>query len=411
MRQNTIIKIIPAILTTAFLLTGCSGSSADADISIPVNKMDTCNTLMYSSLTQNEKSCYEQLIPGFQSFQEKFKVTGSTADIEKAYKALVADRPDLYQVDGYVFNTHQRLFSQEEDVIVYPNYSCTAADYVTAMETTNEKIDSWIKEFGSTADSYGISEFLFKKIAEEGEYDKRAPHGQEMSSIFTYGRAVCGGYAKAYCYALQRAGIPCVAATGELNEVSHAWDIALIGSEYYMSDPTNGDAAYTDGNKNNGKYVEYGYLNMDPALTEGYIPDEEYKQFEIKGTQYEYFNQHGCYLGEYSRDQAEVIINNARRNDEEMVSIQFGSDTAFSAAVKDLFENKYIQDMLPGDGEISYVTAESVNTVTVFLPKEVEVPSQPTPKPSQPVNPASEPIEEQTAEVPVEITVSEEGLR
>jgi transglutaminase/protease-like cytokinesis protein 3 len=92
-----------------------------------------------------------------------------------------------------------------------------------------------------------------------------------MYGVFVDGQAVCEGYAKAYQYLMNKAGIVtiyiCGKATGtDGGQTAHGWNISKINGNWYHTDCTWGDPTIVGASAEVQKAnVDYAYLNITAA--------------------------------------------------------------------------------------------------------------------------------------------------
>ena len=73
-------------------------------------------------------------------------------------------------------------------------------------------------------------------------YDVSAPRRHSASGALLDGRAVCDGYAAAFCLLAEAAGIPCLTVTGEKDGIPHAWNLVNPDGTWYHMDCAADDA-------------------------------------------------------------------------------------------------------------------------------------------------------------------------
>ncbi len=374
-----IVKLLSVAICSAAMLTGLTGCSGLAMTALPVSPvskdaitskfMTEYNKVVYKTLTSEQKSCYEIMLNGFKGFRDSIRMTGSRTDIETAYNAIVADHPELFYVSGYVYNSRSSIFAKESaEAAIYPNYSKTAAEYRDLMKAIDLEADEWLRELPEGSDDYEKSEFLFRKIVEWNSYSGVAEDGQDLMATFLTGEAVCGGYSQGYSYVMQKAGIPCATLTGTLDNVSHAWNAAVLDNDVYITDSTNGDSSYTDITRKEKEYIDFSYLNMNPEWLTDYKFDEVFSGIVPVAKKNNYFARHDRYFDMYSNDLTGKVLKSADK-DTLYLSIAYGSAEALQSALNDLFNDKKIQELFPDAGAINYLTTSRSNVLTVFIPE------------------------------------------
>lgn len=92
----------------------------------------------------------------------------------------------------------------------------------------------------------------------------------QLAKVFRGERVVCEGYAKAFKYLCDRAGVNCAIVRGDADRgdgvrISHAWNSVEIDGEWYLVDSTNNDEM-------DGRFLLIGADDPARAL---YFPDSE----------------------------------------------------------------------------------------------------------------------------------------
>ncbi len=143
----------------------------------------------------------------------------------------------------------------------------TGYEFIRRQKAFEENTTRLLREAGitDTMTDYQKAYALYQVLVANVVYNLDAGD-QGAYEAMVNGEGVCAGYAKAYVYLLQRAGIKAsyvpgqAALPGQWSQ-GHAWVIAKIDGEYYHSDPTWDD----NGSTSNFKYfnVPWSTLSSD----------------------------------------------------------------------------------------------------------------------------------------------------
>lgn len=355
------------ITTGATMLAGCSLLPNKKNVNIEPNQYQTeYNSIMYEQLTDNQKSAYNSLVTGMFNFKKEIETKASLSDIEVAYGAVVADHPELFFTDGYVYNEKKSFLGKSGFVVVFPNYTCTKDEYSALMEQVATKATDVVASIDKNGSQYDISEGLYKAVINSVTYDKNVDANQTIVSSFLKNKAACGGYSQAYSFLMQQFGIPCTTVSGTVDDQNHMWNVSIIDGELFLSDLTNGDSTLFDIKGNEVEYVNYSYLNMNPMFTSNYIQDEKYSKFEFKSLSANYYVNHGAYFESYNKDQLSSAIISAKESGLTRITIAFGSADTLRFAENDLFTNRSIQSIL-GNVNVNYTENTNMFTLTLLL--------------------------------------------
>ncbi len=173
------IAFIISILT--IILSGCSKESTNEFTTKPQGNLGKTeyNTMVYNTLTSNEQIVYDQMLTGFQNTESPIAVSGTEAEIETAYDAIIADRPDIFYVEGYVYDTQTTVLSKEvaKEGNIYPNYTCSVDEYRQYLIRIHETMDTWFHDINQMTNDYEKSKYIFTELAKHNTYNKNANQG------------------------------------------------------------------------------------------------------------------------------------------------------------------------------------------------------------------------------------------
>lgn len=281
------------LLVLCCQLVGCksntvNGISANKVIEIEKDSEDyepwvDTSKFYYSQLTDIEKSIYDAIYNSRESIinnRDFYCISGPTNIyqdyfdyINRALYAYLYDNPEariyisLYKVyTKYSSETgyYDYFFAPSPDTGHYTKYS---SEDVKKML---EEMENVSKEFvdnlsGTTTEKLiQINEWLI----EEASYDEtlNAPNTNDAYGAIIRKNCVCGGYAYAYKYIADMAGLDVLFVTGEVfydsedDSSFHAWNYAYVNGKWYLIDPTWN----INFKKSNCGY--YNYLLLDPKL-------------------------------------------------------------------------------------------------------------------------------------------------
>ena len=181
--------------------------------------------------------------------------------------AYLMDNPDLFYWD--VFSVSLSAGTQSGNYVAFLDTSRTDDPYTGHINTV-EEIDKAIKEYeaklkivvdGAKAAGKDVKtqiEYVNKYISDNVEYDfcttpdgylPEADYVDTAYGALVNGKAICGGYAKAFKAVLDRLNIPCVCIQGyscssaSSSYVAHMWNAVKLEGQWYAVDPTWNDTA------------------------------------------------------------------------------------------------------------------------------------------------------------------------
>ncbi len=373
-------KIIACLLTSAIFastFTGCAlpfgthsqQSNEDETIMLySTQETETeYNTLVYQTLTDDQKIIYNTLLDSFLNFKDTARVTGSKNDVEKAYRAISADRPDIFYVSGFVYDgADDKNDDKVTELLIYPNYICDSAEYSSYMEQVDKVVDGWLADLPQDADDYTRSKYCFDKIISNTEYNKKAKNNQNILSVFLNGKSVAGGYSSAYTYIMQKANIPCATVIGKFDDASQAWNVSKLDQDYYFTDVTNGDSSFVDALNSNTAFTNYACLNMVPSVAQRYVADGVYAEIKTASKADNYFVRENLYYSTYNESQIGEHIKTAAENGNKYLTFSFDNAEVLEQAKDYLFTKSRIVQFVD-DTTVNYISSDKYNTLTILF--------------------------------------------
>lgn len=194
------------------------------------------------------------------STDEKGEVTGSEA-LAAILSGVLNEYPDLYFV-GQMYS----LSVNSEKIVT--SLKLTYADDLDDV-AFQEEATAALASVSGIEDDLQKAVLLHDYLAVNCEYDKENCDKNTIPQVSysAYGvlvnrTAVCEGYALAYKYLLNRAGIECYMVTSE--SMNHAWNLVKLGENYYQVDVTWDDPTWDLVGRVKHTYM----LRSDNAFTE-----------------------------------------------------------------------------------------------------------------------------------------------
>ncbi|MBQ4474259.1 MAG: hypothetical protein IJM26_05290 [Lachnospiraceae bacterium] len=106
----------------------------------------------------------------------------------------------------------------------------------------DEKADGILRAMPENLSKYEKYLYLAKAVCDMTDYSFDGEYAWSMIGVFLEGKAVCQGYADAFAYLCEKAGLMCL----QINAGEHSWNLIRLDGEYYYMDPTwmDTDPAY-----------------------------------------------------------------------------------------------------------------------------------------------------------------------
>lgn len=202
----------------------------------------------YQMLDPKGQHLYRQIYANAAAYNAAFVPIEAVpvTELKNVIMAVYNDHPELFWLNTVFTCKYDRNKICAELEL---EFNMTLEELTTSSKTfyniTNE-ILSQVQNLGVFEKESRLHDILIERV----EYDKGADKNQSAYSALVDGKSVCAGYARAYQYLMQRAGIPCFYCTGYAG-TDHAWNIVGLDDGYYNVDVTWDD---TEGG-------QYDYFN------------------------------------------------------------------------------------------------------------------------------------------------------
>lgn len=329
-------------LITAFLwLSGCSegesipeneteiagvvagaGTASAGTEEARMESIDHSGLYAYDLLDENGKAIYADIYSALAGRQAG-RLPSDTAQeaIERIYRMVMADHPELFYVSGYDIQLSAQPLSAEgskdsvvEPLDIYISFKgrevLSEEEILERKETLEALREDILAGLPEDAGEYEKARQLYEYVILHTVYGGNAVNGQTADSALLGGKAVCTGYARAAQYLLQGGGIPAVLVTGRRGGGNHAWLLVKLDGAYYYMDPTEGDSLLAGMPSNYRRiFVNYAYFAMTSAETASkYRNDGLLVLPECTETADSYFEREGRYIDAADESELQGIL-------------------------------------------------------------------------------------------------------
>ena len=266
----------------------------------------------------------------------------SQATIQKAFDALLMDRPELYWTESYQYVTSfvNNSISGHRVEFIYTK----TREEIAAINT--EIVDAIIDMFGDIGridPSYETVKAIYEYMVRNYTYDEKNLD-QSMYSVMVLRSGVCASFAKSFEFILQILGIPCTVVNGRLTRSSgilgttlgHEWNLVQLDGKWYHLDVTSAVCISKENE------IDYRFLCATTEdILRTHIIENTVPVPECSSTDYEFFRYHGLMLDSYSRqDLAEAML---KAMDMGLGPVaRFSNYRAYCDAIDDLFTKENI---------------------------------------------------------------------
>ena len=332
----------------------------------------------YSQLSDDDREKYLILLDAFQSRESKAYPEDGIEDLSRLRECVIADHPELFYIGGvHVSTTTNTASGLVTSVMVEGQYLFADEEIAALQGQIDEEAGACLANMPDG--DYEKAKYLYEYLAGSVEYDHTAASGgdgvlgassgQTIADALAAHSSVCAGYARAYQYLLEQAGVPCVYVTGTARGGRHAWCAAFLDGSWYYIDPTWGDPEFLD---EGGETADLGLVNYDYLCVTGddisatHVPDSAYPLPTCTAVADNYYIREGLFLDDADVDAAGAIVESAVERGDRVARFRCANRDVYDQVVWALFDAQEIYRFIPGD-TCTYMLGDAMCTVEVLL--------------------------------------------
>lgn len=231
----------------------------NAERKIEIEKIDT-DRYYYNQLSEEEKNIYNKLNSSKEKFIENqmFEILSVNENISEEHIKSAQRATWAYKLDNPISSLWLVYFhfsyTQNEDenkIFINPGQSkwryndFNSQDEVEkAIKETEEAIQEFVNGLSGT-DEEKLRD-IYNWILEDATYDETCelPHTNNLYGAIIQKECVCAGFANAFKYLSNEAGIPAISVVGikthsDGSSISHEWNEIYLDGEWYLVDITS----------------------------------------------------------------------------------------------------------------------------------------------------------------------------
>lgn len=252
---------------------------------------------------------YDNIVAGIEASAEEISVYDGTnpitqAELETVFDAYRRDHTEHF----WLGNGYEILFTESTATALKPEYIMSGDELETAKAAFNAAAEALLAGITSDMSEYEREKMLHDKLAAAVSYEETA-NAHNAYGALVGGKAVCEGYAEAYQYLLQLAGLQAFIANGTAinsetgNSENHTWNLVRIDGEYYNVDLTWDDQ---------DEMLFYAYFNKtDSQITEDHtVSAPDYALPECTAKTADYFSVNGGELPAFNLAAVAELLSN-----------------------------------------------------------------------------------------------------
>ncbi len=273
------LKKILSVALAAILLVGMivpASAATSEPVLTPTKDLSGRNSLLAMADGTNLAWGYDVLSAAIKTGAYSVNLTDSnylvlSADLEKIFTAILADNPQITWYSGEYMNVNQSTVYVSRLILFYDISSDVLPSTVNTISSATQAMLKGIDD--------SMSDFLKIRLIHDRLISAVTPNSTAENSATVYGALIDGaasseGYAKAFKYLLNLAGIPCEYVNGTANGGARIWNIVKLDGNYYHTDAFGDDVTELD---QSGNVVTPGPLHR-PGYNYFNVTAEQIKQ-------------------------------------------------------------------------------------------------------------------------------------
>ena len=336
--------------------------SSNNDLIIEEKKCDyeKLKHMYYNELNEDEQLLYDKIYNSLKHKEDlELRDKEITQNIDKIYKYVCFDNPDIWNIDGYFIEN----YNYESKAIFRGNYITTPEE----DDIINRKLIHFItagKTLANNSDNdYEIAQAVYEYVIQNVSYNMDAKYGQSLASIALNGESVCSGYAKMYQFLMNNLNIPTTLITGYViqngKQISHIWNLVFIDGNWYNVDCTYGDISSND-------YIDINYDYLCISDNDILKTHTINSIIELPSCVYDnmnYYAMHNYIAEECSIPEIERVYQHQYSNKK---YIRFLNKKDYNNFINNFINEERLFSMLQTDS-FSFILNENLNTICIVV--------------------------------------------
>ncbi len=323
----------------ALLLVFALGRNVSADDSVRRNIAHS--TYAWDYLDEGTRLIYTQLYTGIAGHEQTFRISATDSDrIFPALEAVMADCPEFFWIDGSAEISGNKLLGIWSITL---GFNVSPEEIESAQSVIDAGTEDYLSSLPEDAGDYDKVLAAYRYVIDRADYVNGSAQSQNIQSVFLYGSSVCAGYARAFKYLLDHAGVECAYIEGTIGgdeNQSHAWNLVRIGDVFTQVDPSWGDPNYGADNTDAKRLdIIYDYLcfTTEEMQRSRHVPAHPERIPDCSDRSFDYYVLNGCFYEEYDSERISRALWHAVDEAESVVYLKFAGDEDYRSALYALF--------------------------------------------------------------------------
>lgn len=314
-----------------------SDDGGSADFYIPEGMVN--DSVSRDALTDDELELYDEILEALGSFETSIPLRNDASIYARVLEFIRFEQLAYSQVSRRYsdINPETQLFE------VYFEYRFDG-DELSRMNMASENAAKKIMEgITDDMDDYEKLKYFHDYLVLNCENSTTDPYADTIYGALVKKKALCEGYAKAFSYLCNLAGIENVIVTGE-TYVQHMWNMVKINGNWYHVDVT-WDNSDDDLHKDYPNVVLYQYFMVTDSIIKNnhIISDYPVEAPRATGMKENYFVREGT---EIDREEdfiiaSEKAILDAVKNGRDGAMVKFNTNDLYISVASDLMNRNF----------------------------------------------------------------------
>lgn len=201
----------------------------------------------YNTLSKNEKKAYERIYEAVREQKTSVDLRGLGIDTDRThtlYRYVYFENPQFFYI-SYNLSDWECTYSYTEEKFYVDRlilaFNRSPAEIGASREKFGKITEKVVREAKALPSDYERIRYIHDWIALNTTYTPYSegnPYVYETDGCPVYGKAVCNGYSRIFCYLAQSLGYDAIYVVGDTTESVHAWNGVKLGKNWYLIDVT-----------------------------------------------------------------------------------------------------------------------------------------------------------------------------
>lgn len=245
------------------------------------------------------ETAYEEVVNQLNSGKTSISVDLSSENAVRQVVEAIYDQPEYFWLGRQYSISAAGSKYLIQFSVYYP-------EHIRMYSDAKDVADEILAGMPEAANDYDKVKYVHDELCNRISYVNTGDEAEHnIYGALVNGESVCEGYAKAFMFVLNRAGIETKYFSGtslkDGESVPHAWNGAYLDGEFYYFDIT-----WDDIESEYISYAEFGLNSID--VMRNHTFDEFHPMIESSATKYNYYEYNGFILSEYSKDNVAAIV-------------------------------------------------------------------------------------------------------